>query len=191
MSIESQSNSLTDQQKEDVGMVVASGCDRETAAKYARTTWAAIHATMSEDRTFAARVRHLEARAELRHMLQIQKASEKEANWRTSVWWLEALAPERYGPRGTGIVNTKQLKLYLEHVATTLVVEIHNNEDRERLLAKLQHTAVMLDLFLRDESVPERPSTAAILLSENVTGSNDEPPTAAGVTTTAAEEENT
>jgi hypothetical protein len=87
------------------------------------------------------------------------------------------------------MVNTKQLKMYLEHVATTLVVEIHNDEDRERLLAKLRYTAVTLELFLRDESVPERPATAASLLPESDAGSNDEPPTAAGVTTTSTDEE--
>jgi hypothetical protein len=157
---------LTDEQKKDICMVVGVGCDRETAAKYARTTWVALHEAMNLDREFATEVRYKEAVVELQHMYQLREASKKEANWRASVWWLEALAPERYGPRGTGLVNTRQLKIFLEHVSTTLVVEVHNDEDRERLLAALKHAAEKVDQLLRDESLPERSVTAANLLAQ-------------------------
>ena len=180
---------LNDEQKKDICMVVGVGCDRETAAKYARTTWAALHEAMNLDREFAAEVRYREAVVELQHMYQIREASKKEANWRTSVWWLEALAPERYGPRGTGMVNTRQLKIFLEHVSTTLVVEVHNDEDRERLLDALKHAAEKVDQFLRDDSLPERSITVANLLAETDEVVNDRPLTSAGNPATNTNEE--
>jgi hypothetical protein len=180
---------LSDEQKKNICIVVANGCDRETAAKFARTTWAAIHAAMNADHKFAADVRFEEAVVELNHMVSVHKAAKKEANWRASVWWLEAMHPERYGPRGSGQVTSKQLKLYVEHIATTLVVEVHNDEDRERLLSKLHETATTLEQLLRDEFVPERSVTAASLLAErDDVPTLQQPPTMADETSIADEE---
>jgi hypothetical protein len=181
---------LTDEQKRDVCGVVAAGCDRETAAKYARTTCTAVRAAIDADPEFAAEVRFMEANIELHHMRNVRKAGENVTNWRTSAWWLERLAPERYGPRGTGLVNTKQLKLYIDHISATLVVDVHNDEDRKRLLAKLKHTAKTLELLLRDESTPEQsiiPSASA-LLAEADTAAPAEPPIADSATSTNEEE---
>lgn len=168
---------LSDEQKKDICAIVANGCDRETAAKYARTTWAAIHAAMNEDRKFAEEVRLREALVELNHMRSLHKAAEKEANWRISVWWLETMHPERYGPRGSGQVTAKQLKLYVEHIATTLVVEVHNDDDRNRLLSKLHETAATLEQLLRDEFVPVRRVTATSLLAESDVAPDPQSPT--------------
>jgi hypothetical protein len=132
---------------------------------------------MNADHKFAADVRFEEAVVELNHMVSVHKAAKKEANWRASVWWLEAMHPERYGPRGQ--VTSKQLKLYVEHIATTLVVEVHNDEDRERLLSKLHETATTLEQLLRDEFVPERSVTAASLLAASDDVPNQPPPTTA------------
>jgi hypothetical protein len=145
------SHPLTDQQKNEICSVISVGCDRDTAAKYARTTWADLHAAMHADPSFAVRVRYEEAVTEIKHMTQIRIASKKEANWRISVWWLERLAPDRYGPRGSGEVNARQLKKFVEHVGATLINDVHHDEDRDRLLARLQSTADTLELFLRDD----------------------------------------
>lgn len=145
------SNSLTDQQKHEICGVIGIGCDRDTAAKYAHTTWAELHAAMRDDPAFAARIRHEEAVIEIKHMTQIRTASKKEANWRISVWWLERLAPDRYGPRGAGEVNSRQLKKFIEHIGNTLINDVRGEEDRTRLLARLQSTADTLELFLRDD----------------------------------------
>jgi hypothetical protein len=134
---------------------------------------------MNADHKFAEEVRFQEAVFELNHMRSLTKAAEKEANWRISVWWLETMHPERYGPRGSGQVTVKQLKLYVEHIATTLVVEVHNDEDRERLLSKLHETAATLEQLLRDEFVPERSVTAASLLAASDDVPNQPPPTTA------------
>jgi hypothetical protein len=149
------SNQLTDQQKNDICGVIGIGCDRDTAAKYAHTTWADLHAAMHSDPDFAARVRHEEAVIEIKHMTQIRIASKKEANWRISVWWLERLAPDQYGPRGSGDVSARQLKKFIEHVGATLVNDVHNDDDRKRLLTRLQSTADTLELFLRDDFQPD------------------------------------
>jgi hypothetical protein len=159
---------LTEIQKQDVCTVVGAGCDRETAAKYARTSSTTIRAAMEADAEFAAEVRYKEAAVELHHMLNIYHAGKTVANWRTSAWWLERLAPERYGPRGAGTVTTRQLKTYIEHISATLIVDVPDDEVRKQLLDKLKHTAKTLELLFRDESIsdPSVVPTASSLLSE-------------------------
>ena len=149
---------LTDEQKREICKTLASGCDRETAAKYARTTWAEMHAAMHADGRFGADVRRAEAGVELRHMLRLEEASKKESNWRISAWWLERLAPDRYGPRGAGTVNPRELRKFIEQLGTVLYDEVHNQDDRDRLVKRLEWTSQTLELFLRDDLPPEGPT---------------------------------
>ena len=51
--------------------------------------------TRAAEDSFARALNHAEARAELRHMANIHKASQDDKNWRTSVWWLEQRAAAR------------------------------------------------------------------------------------------------
>jgi hypothetical protein len=155
-------NSLSRQQQDDICTALHVGCDRESAAKFARTTWAEVHAAMQADATFAARLRYEESLVELLHMTQLRKASEKEANWRISVWWLERLYPERYGPRGAGSIGPRELRKFMEQLGTVLIDEVHDVEDRERLVRRLEWMADTLELFLRDDVPPEESATEEV-----------------------------
>lgn len=151
-------NSLTSRQQNEIRGAILLGCDRETAAKYAQTTWAELHIAMQADPGFAAQLRHDEAAVEIQHMKQLRLASEKEANWRISIWWLERLYPDRYGPRGAGEINPRQLKKFIEHLAAVLFDEVRNDEDRERLIKCFEVMANTLELFLRDDLPPDESS---------------------------------
>lgn len=144
-------NRLTTEQRNHINTALRVGGDRETAAKFAHTTWAKVHAAMQADPAFAAEVRNIEACVEVSHLQQLRKASETPANWRISAWWLERLHPERYGPRGAGTFNARELKKFVEQIAAVLVEEVQHKEDRERLVRRLERMTESLELFLRDD----------------------------------------
>lgn len=169
-------NPLTRQQQDDVCNALHVGCDRETAAKYSRTTWAEVHAAMQADVAFAARLRYEESLIELRHMTQLRTASEKEANWRISVWWLERLYPDRYGPRSAGSISTRELRKFMEQLGAVLVDEVRDDEDRERLLRRLEWMAHMLELFLRDDVTLEEQAATETNDAESADANADSDP---------------
>lgn len=150
------SNPLNSEQRNQICHALRVGSDRETAAKFAHTTWAEIHAAMQADAAFAAEIRNVEACIEVSHLQQLREASKKESNWRISVWWLERLHPERYGARTAGTISSRELKKFINHMAAVLVDEVQHKEDRERLMRRLEWMAHTLELYLRDE-IPQDP----------------------------------
>lgn len=144
-------NPLTSEQRNHIRHALCVGSDRETAAKFAHTTWAEVHAAMQADPAFAAEIRNVEACIEVSHLQQLREASKKPANWRISAWWLERLHPERYGARSVGTISSRELKKFIQHMAAVLVDEVQHKEDRERLVRRLEWMAHTLELFLRDE----------------------------------------
>jgi len=144
-------NSLTTEQRNHICHALRVGSDRETAAKFAHTTWAAVHAAMQADAAFAADIRNVEACVEVWYLQQLREASQKETNWRIATWWLERLHPERYGARSVGTISSRELKKFINHMAAVLVDEVQRKEDRERLVRRLEWMAHTLELFLRDE----------------------------------------
>jgi hypothetical protein len=114
------------------------GCDRETAAHYVGTILSELRRQLAADPHFAADVRRAEARAELAHIRNIYNAASDAKNWRASVWWLERRSPERYGSRGAGVVTERQLQAFVDELAAAFELDVHDGNDRERLLARLR-----------------------------------------------------
>ena len=136
---------LTDEQKGQVCGILSVGCDRETAANFVGCSLADFGRTMQHDPAFAQHVCRTEAGAELGHMRNLQQAAKDAKNWRASVWWLERHAPERFGPRGAGQVTARQLKAFVETLAGILSDEIHDDDDRRRVIARLDQVIGALD----------------------------------------------
>src|SRR5688500_12994463 len=65
------------------------GNTRETAAHVVRLTDEELLAEIECDPQLERDLRQAEATAEVQHMRTINKASQDEKNWRSSVWWLE------------------------------------------------------------------------------------------------------
>lgn len=128
---------LADEQKGQICGILSVGCDRETAANFVGCSIADIGRAMRLDPAFASSILRTEAGAELSHMSNVQQAAKEAKNWRASIWWLERHSPERFGPRGAGEVTVRQLRAFIDTLVGILSDEIHVEEDRRRVTAKL------------------------------------------------------
>ena len=144
---------LTDEQKGQIFGILSVGCDRQTAANFVGCSLADIRRTMQHDATFAAGVCRAEAGAELNHMRNVQQAAKDEKHWRASVWWLERRSPERFGPRGPGVVTARQLKAFIEILGDALREEVRDADDRQQIVARLKCLADSIDQMLRDNQM--------------------------------------
>ncbi|TWT91005.1 hypothetical protein Mal64_14040 [Pseudobythopirellula maris] len=133
---------LTDEQQREACLILAVGCDRETAAKYVGCRVEDLDRQADSDADFQQRLRRAEASPELAHMRNIQQAGREEKNWRASVWWLERLAPERFARRDFGAVTRAELKRFIEALAEHIACEVQDEEDRSRLLERLRELIV-------------------------------------------------
>ncbi len=168
---------LTDEQKAQVYGILSVGCDRQTAANFVGCSLADIRRAMQWDPKFAAGVCRAEAGAELNHMRNIQQAAKDEKHWRASVWWLERRSPERFGPRGPGVVTSRQLKAFIDVLAETLREEIGTSDDQQRVIARLRSLADSVDRMLRDsqmqlDATPGASEPPAATLASNQLGAS-------------------
>jgi hypothetical protein len=166
---------ITDEQKGQVYGILSVGCDRQTAANFVGCSLADIRRAMQQDATFAAGLCRAEAGAELNHMRNIQQAAKDEKHWRASVWWLERRSPERYGPRGPGVVTARQLKAFVEILAEVLREDVRDANERRQILARLNTLAGSVDQMLRDNQLSLSDGASATE-SEAATVADDELP---------------
>jgi hypothetical protein len=166
---------LTDEQKGQICGILSVGCDRETAANFVGCSIPDIGRLMQEDPAFAANVRRAEAGTELGHMRNVQQAAKEAKNWRASVWWLERRAPERFGRRGAGEVTFRQLDAFMEIVADILTDAIHEPDNRQRVLAKLNQVVTMLGEAIRSQT-PNSTATAIDVSPDDLNGTSDYEP---------------
>jgi hypothetical protein len=146
---------LSQQQQHDVCLIVSVGCDRLAAAKYVGCSLADLRRAMQNVPQFAADVRRAEAAIEMTHMRNVQSAARDEKNWRASVWWLERRAPERYGRRDAGAVTAQQLEAFVAQLAAAVAEEVHDADDRQRLVTRLHRVAVSVtQTASEDEELP-------------------------------------
>ena len=144
---------LTDEHKGQIYGILSVGCDRQTAANFVGCSLAEIRRAMQQDATFAAGVCRAEAGAELNHMRNVQQAAKDEKHWRASVWWLERRSPERFGPRGPGVVTARQLRAFVEILADVLREDVRDADERQQILARLNTLASSVDQMLRDNQL--------------------------------------
>lgn len=129
--------------------MILQGCDRETACNYLGKTAVELRDQLSHDQEFHKQLLHAEAAPEFYHMRNLYNAAKDEKHWRVSVWWLERRAPERFARRAPGALTAQQLRKVIEELADTIVGEVDDPQNRERLLGKLVQIAEEVggDLF--------------------------------------------
>jgi hypothetical protein len=140
---------LTDEQKGRICGILSVGCDRQTAADLVGCSLADIRLAMQHDADFLANLRRAEASVELSHMRNVQQAAQDKKDWKASIWWLECRSPERFARR-CGTVTSRQLKAFVAILVDTLVSEVTNLEDRQRVMARLRHITESVEQLLRD-----------------------------------------
>jgi hypothetical protein len=145
---------LSNEQQAQVCGVLSVGCDRQTAADYLGCSLADIRRAMQSDSAFAASVRRAEASVELMHMRNVQELAKDKKDWRASVWWLERRAPERFARRA-GAVTARQLKAFVALLTGAIQEDVRCDEDRARLVARLNTICVSVDRMLRDRQAGE------------------------------------
>lgn len=144
---------LDESSKKAVLAILAVGGTRETAAKYVQRTPAAILRAAKQDPDFGEQLRKAEAQLEVAHLRNIELAAKD--NWRASVWLLERIYPDKYGPRRGGAISLHQLSQLASRMSEVLMEEVPSSQQRERILRRLE------TLFLELEQ-PERPDDGEI-----------------------------
>ncbi len=157
MTLPEDPNRFTDDQKRECCLMISMGCDRETACNYLGMTAEELRYELRLDEAFCRQMLRAEATPEFNHMRNLYKAAKDEKHWRASVWWLERRAPERYARRAPDSLTASQIRQVIEELAETIVGEIDDPQDRQRLLARLVQIAEKIrnDSF---ESSSELPS---------------------------------
>lgn len=141
---------LSAEQQGQVLGILSVGCDRETAAGFVGCTPAEVALAMQHHPIFGAAVRRTEAAAELTCMRTVHEAAKDVKIWRAAVWWLERRSPERFASRGPGTVTTRQLRVFLTIIGDLLNEEIHDPDDRKRVLARLNAYDSLADNLVND-----------------------------------------
>lgn len=134
-------NRFSDDQKRECCLMISIGCDRETACNYLGKTAEELRGALRLDEVFRRQLLRAEATPEFNHMRNLYNAAKDEKHWRASVWWLERRAPERYARRAPDALTAPQLRQVIEELAETIVGEVDDPQDRQRLLARLVQIA--------------------------------------------------
>jgi len=150
---------LSDEQRRNICLLLSTGCDRDTAAKFSRCSPVDLRREILRDPVFATDVRHAEGMSELAHIRNVQNAAQDVKQWRASVWWLERRSPERFGRRAAGTITTRQLQAFIAQLASSMFEAVQDVEDRERLLERLAQLERLLQesTFCNDD-LPAAPA---------------------------------
>jgi hypothetical protein len=158
---------LTEFQKGQFCSAIALGSDRSTACAFVGATVAQLRATMRHQPDFEQEVLRSEAQTEIRHLGNVNKAAADEKNWRTSAWWLERRAPERFGRRAPQALTAQQVGELVDHFAEALYGEIPDAALRERLIQLLVAAAAAVS-NVPDVSDPDADVDGATTTGETI-----------------------
>lgn len=135
--------SLTSRQKSKILSMLPLGGDRATVCKYVGATLAQLQAEMKRDPQFAQDVVSAEAAVDLKHFGNVQKASQDEKNWRTSVWWLERRARQQSSDADP-LANPSLMEL-LDELALAITAEVKDEELQRRVIERLLESLAKRD----------------------------------------------
>ena len=74
-------------------------------------------------------------------MRTVHNAAGDEKYWRAATWWLEQKAKKRFSRCGARQVTTVEQQKYLGELIDVIFSEVTDDEDRERVLARLSEMA--------------------------------------------------
>ncbi|MEM8944125.1 MAG: hypothetical protein AAGD11_03000 [Planctomycetota bacterium] len=129
---------------------------------------------MQSDEEFYRRLLRAEATPEFNHMRNVYNAAKDEKHWRASVWWLERRAPDRYARQLPETVTAAQLRNFVDELSAAIVGEVENDQDRERMLARLVSIAKGLREAALDPSMEALPADANPMSLRNSTAGEAE-----------------
>jgi hypothetical protein len=116
--------------------VLATGCNRQSAAHYVGCDPKTIYNTALRDPEFERKLHSRESAAEVAHLANLNKAGKDTRFWRASAWFLEHLYPDRYSGNAETI-TPEQLSLFTSRLMEMLVEEVPVARYRKNVLARL------------------------------------------------------
>ena len=125
---------LSPEQKRQLCTFANIGCDREIAALLAGCTSGDLQYELAVNETFAAEFARSEATAEFLHVRNVQEAARDVKNWRSSTWWLERRAPDRYGRRAPRSIRLAELTQFFAELSQQMNEVITDEQSRDELL---------------------------------------------------------
>ncbi|MBA3483866.1 MAG: hypothetical protein H0T51_18835 [Pirellulales bacterium] len=129
---------ITDFEKGQLDSVLKMGCSRDTACKYAGVSADRLLAEMQRDPTFERSILHAESHPEVRHIGNVNKASQDERNWRSSVWWLERREREQESAHDWSQWNyPAAVRDALDKLIDVVMTEIVDPVRRQAIVAEL------------------------------------------------------
>jgi len=156
------SQNILNEETKEFCAIISLGCDHETACKYLGWSTVRLRRELRLNTSFVKQLARAEATPEINHMRNLRNAAQDEKHWRTSVWWLERRAPERYGRRSPEVITTDQLQQVIEQLADVIVDEVSSQAERKLLLIRFSEIAGSL----HGEEQPESAGSEAHLEGE-------------------------
>ena len=152
----------TEQEIKEFCTIVSLGCSQETACKYLGWSGARFRHELINNPVFSEKLRRAEASPEINHMRNVRNAAQDEKHWRSSVWWLERCAPQRYARRSPDVITAEQFQQAIEHLADTIVDEIQDVELRKKLLTRFSEIAALFPTESDDSNLNDDGSEESI-----------------------------
>lgn len=129
---------MTNTQIDELITVISVGCPLQTALEICNATQAEYEAERRSNPEFVRRLNRASGNAEFEQLRVIQKKGKDDNEWRASVWWLERCRPERYDGRPIKTISLDEFEAFRADVASLLHSQIHDPDDRRRLVAELR-----------------------------------------------------
>ncbi len=144
---------LDDGKRREICAILAVGCTRAVAARYVGCHPHTIRRTAQRDETFALAIERAETKHEIKHLTNINKAAQDGRYWRAAAWALERKYPARYAQRDPALFTAEQVSQVLGQFADVILEEVPDEDDRQRILARMTALADALagDLSEGDE----------------------------------------
>jgi len=118
--------------------VLATGCNRQSAAEYVGCDLKTIYNTARRDPEFHQKLYHRQTAAEVAHLVNLNNAGKETRFWRASAWFLEHLYPDHYCTQRLDTFTEKQLSVFISHMMEMLVEEVPVARYRKNILARLE-----------------------------------------------------
>lgn len=129
---------ITDFEKGQLDAILKMGCNRATACKYAGVSADRLLAAMQRDPSFERSILHAESQPEVRHIGNVNKASQDEKHWRSSAWWLERREREQESAQDSSQWNyPAAVRDALDKLIDVVMTEIVDPVRRQAIVAEL------------------------------------------------------
>jgi len=128
---------LDEIKKAEILAVLATGCNRQSAANYVGCDLKTIYNTALRDPQFEEKLVNRETSSEIAHLVNLKNAGKETRFWRASAWFLERLLPDRYAARTPDTFTVEQFSRLVSAIAQMMVEEVPVDRYRKKMLARL------------------------------------------------------